>query len=321
VRSTYRVLAPDDPTAALGAPIGEEQALTEAFEETLKKTNATRAAFLDVDRAPTETVLTRFCGDVAKVTFQLRLNGDRIDEELLKAHDSSLRASIDTIIGGGLTDEAWQHATLGVSSAGGLGMRDAQSVARSAFFASRIASRPHVLTLAKHLADSGIGASTTVMDHFDRRTDSALTGIVSGLDATAGLKLLDKLDQVAEDVMENWKTLFTVDLDAPASRTPNHQPCRPGAGVGLLPNDEAGDDARPDAPSITTPLKIQRLIYAAVDERKVAGLRNSMHERLDVAGLRRIDDLSLKKCDHTWLWALSLHKGPVRGRQMFMLTR
>jgi hypothetical protein len=196
----------------------------------LKETNATRTALLDIDHAPTETVLTRFCGDVAKVTFQLRLNGDRIDEEQLERHDSSLRSSIDTIIGGGLTDEAWQHATLGVSSAGGLGMRDAQSVARSAFVASRIASRPHVLTLAKHLADSGIGASTIVMDHFDRRTDNALTDVVAGLDATAGLKLLDELDQVAEDVVEKGKTLFTVDADAPTSRTPTHQPRRPGAG-------------------------------------------------------------------------------------------
>ena len=40
-------------------------------------TNEFWLALLDANHAPTETVLTRFCGNVAKV------NGDRIDEEQL----------------------------------------------------------------------------------------------------------------------------------------------------------------------------------------------------------------------------------------------
>ena len=48
-----------------------------------------------------------------------------------------------------------------------------------------------------------------------------------------------------------------------------------------------------------------------VDARRVALVRQGMSDRADIAGLNRMDDLQDKGQDHTWMWALSKHRGPV----------
>ena len=43
-----------------------------------------------------------------------------------------------------------------------------------------------------------------------------------------------------------------------------------------------------------------------------------MRGRLDVTGLRRLQDLAHAESDHTWLWALSRHKGPVLDADIYV---
>ena len=86
--------------------------------DVLQKIYQKRCTLLKINHAATELVLTRLCADVGTLVYHLRLNGDRIPEQLLSEHDSSLRASLNAIVGGGLTDEAWEQATLGVGRAG-----------------------------------------------------------------------------------------------------------------------------------------------------------------------------------------------------------
>ena len=299
------------PTAALGAPIGGVEAVAAAVDDTLSKTLQVRTALLDIDHAPTETVLTRFCGDVSKLTYHLRLNGDRIATEQLDRHDQSMRASLDAIVGGGLTDEAWQVATLSVKDCGGLGMREARTLAGSAFVASRIAARPHVRTLASHLVEAGIGNIDVVMSHYDKRTEAALVEIVNRLDREAGLTLANELEQAAERAQECWETLFEQGDGETASDASDRRPRRPGAGVGLLPNDEDEDEEHPDNSRSISAIKLQKLIYKHVDRRKVGEITQGMTDRLDAGALRRMADLAHPECDHSWLWALNKHRGPA----------
>ena len=71
-------------TLALGAPFGGPAALNEQVAAVLKKARDTRLALLEVGHSATELVLTRLCADVSKLSYQLRLNGDRVQEGRLQ---------------------------------------------------------------------------------------------------------------------------------------------------------------------------------------------------------------------------------------------
>eukprot|EP00973_Karenia_brevis_P058777 8185123-Karenia_brevis.AAC.1 len=73
--------------------------------------------------------------------YQMRLNGDRFNEIILERFDSDMRISVESTLGGELSDTSWWQATTGVKH-GGLGLRTAKSTVLAAFVASRIASRP-----------------------------------------------------------------------------------------------------------------------------------------------------------------------------------
>ena len=104
------------------------------------------------------------CADVGTLVYHLRLNRDRISSTLFAKHDFALRASLDSILGGGVTSEAWELATLGVT-ASGLGLKEADAIALPAFVASRLASRPHVQALAAHMEEAETGTVKQIMEN------------------------------------------------------------------------------------------------------------------------------------------------------------
>ena len=284
-------------------------AVTSNMSATLRNTDTARMTLLEVGHAPTEMVLTRLCGDVAKVTYNLRLNGDIVTDSQLGAHDQSLRRSLEAILGGEVTDAAWTQATVGVRQ-GGLGLREARGIALSAFLASRIASRPHVQELAQHMQDVGLAPVAVVMRAFDQRTDDALTQLVGELDSEIGTALVDQLTDLASTAQLQWDALFDESASQPSEASARRLR-RPGAAAGLVPNDEDGDDEHPDAGTPTTAMHIQKVIYAAVDSRRSAELLQALREEGDVSSLRRLEELNHAETDHSWLWALSKHRGPV----------
>ena len=108
--------------------------------ESVRACDEMRSAIVSVDHARTETVLTRQCADVSKLTYHMRINGD---DDLLASFDGQLRASVGASLCGDLQDHSWWQATTGVAC-GGLGLRTAHGVALPAFVASRIMCRPLV---------------------------------------------------------------------------------------------------------------------------------------------------------------------------------
>ena len=75
-----------------------EQRLDATIGKILKKICDKRFAIASVGHAATEMVLTRLCADVGTLVYQLRLNGDQIDSDLLARHDHALRASLDSVL-------------------------------------------------------------------------------------------------------------------------------------------------------------------------------------------------------------------------------
>ena len=281
--------------------------------EATRKADATRLALLEVGHAPTELVLTRLCADVSKILYQLRLNGDRVGKDLLHAHDSSLRASLDAILGGGLTDEAWEQATMGVDMSG-IGFREAKLSAPIAFVASRIAARPMVKTLAQHVASVGLATVDVQMRLFDERTDAAMEMITGGIDRDTANELLRVAVDKSDAVAAMWDGLFVDEpggeaMEASAALAGPPRPRRPGDSHHLLPDDADGDDEHPDANALPTALAIQKALFRITDARRNALIRHSMLRRGDLPGVRRLDELQHAECDHTWMWTLSRHKG------------
>ena len=115
-----------------------------------------------------------------------------------------LRASVANSLAGDLPDHSWWQATTGVT-VGGLGLRTAVTVALPAFVASRILSRPLVVTMVDHLC-AAIGASRqTIMAEYDARTDEALSRLASTLPTATALDLLAKLDEAYAESHLSWQ--------------------------------------------------------------------------------------------------------------------
>ena len=100
----------------------------------------------------------------------MRLNGDRLSDDILEKFDSHMRISVETTLGGELSDMSWWQANMGVKG-GGLGLRTARSTSLAAFVASRISSRPLVETMVNHYVAATGADADAIMLSYDTRTD------------------------------------------------------------------------------------------------------------------------------------------------------
>ena len=214
VRDTVVVLSPDAGTTALGSAFGTREQINARAWESVRACDELRSAINGVDHAPTELVLTRQCADVSKLMYHMRINGDILDHDLLGSFDGQLRASVSNSLSGDLPDHSWWQATTGVT-VGGLGLRTAVTVALPAFVASRILSRPLVVTMVH-----------TIMAEYDARTDEALSCLASTLPTATALDLLAKLDEASAESHLSWQNVLSGsepamrDQPSPALATP-----------------------------------------------------------------------------------------------------
>lgn len=65
----------------------------------------------------------------------------------------------------------------------------------------------------------------------------------------------------------------------------------------------------PDNNGVGSAFRLQRCIMEFVDSQHLNGLRELAFESGDDSSLRRLDELSHKDVDHTWLWRQSSHRG------------
>ena len=242
--------------------------------------------------------------------YHMRINGDRLDPGVLSAFDGGLRVAVESTLGGELPDLSWWQATCGVKFAG-LGLRTAESTALAAFVASRIGSRPLVRTMVEHYA-AATGAS--VMLAYDQRTDDALVALVSSLPPEAGIELLDELDAEAREAALAWRAIVEgeqepVDLSGRASSTR----ARPGSSI--TPRDGEGDSEHPAGAARQ---RTQHLITSYTDKCLREGLAQQYTAAGNRAAINRLEELQDPGIDHTWLWHVSKHHGPVLAEDEFV---
>ncbi len=309
VRMSVEVIDSDGPNKALGAPFGGLDHLHAVVKDAVDKTANSRAAIVNIDHAATELVLTRQCADVAKLTYHMRINGDRISPSLLAAFDGDLRVAIETILGGDLPDHSWWQAALGVCK-GGLGLRQAQQVALAAFVASRVSSRPQVQDMAKDMELAKLASASTIVQAYDRRTEDALVSLVATLPPEAGQELIDKLIHAADVARDVYDGLFE-GVDAAVSEELSPRAGRRSMGARLLPANGEGDGEHPDAAGQGRTHRIQNLIMRYVDDCSHGTLQGTLVSSGDGPSMRRIRELSDKDVDHTWLWRLNRQHGPI----------
>ena len=249
--------------------------------------------------------------------YHMRLNGDRLGDNALSIFDRGQRAAAENTLGGELPDMSWWQATTGVKFAG-LGLRTAHSTALAAFVASRISSRPLVCTMVGHYCNAMGASPGQIFSAYDRRTEDALVALVSELPPNAGADLLDKLDTAADEACRAWRAILEGDeeprdLSGRAVDAPRRRP-----GTTITPDDGDGGAEHPSAPNHGRCQRNQHEITSAIDECVREGLRQEYANGQNYTALRRLDELSDKNIDHSWLWHLSKHHGPILSSEEFI---
>ena len=285
---TVVVLSPDAGTTALGSAFGTREQINARAWESVRACDELRSAINGVDHAPT---------DVSKLVYHMRINGDILDHDLLASFDGQLRASVSNSLSGDLPDHSWWQATPGVT-VGGLGLRTAVTVALPAFVASRILSRPLVVTMVAATRVS----RQKVMAEYDARTDEALSRLASTLPTATALDLLAKLDEAYAESHLSWQNVLSG--SEPAMRD---QPSpAPRHARGITPDDGDGDDEHPHTRKRT---KIQGVTTAYIDSGVREGLLQMHESEGSWAARMRLAQLGDSSVDHTWLWRLNPRHG------------
>ena len=124
----------------------------EVFRSRLVKVRASLGALRDMGDSQLETSLLRSCLALPKVSFILRTCPPSHICHTTVDFDSAIRESLESIVGGPLSDWSWLKASL-PSSRGGLNLRSASLHAPAAFLASSSGSQPLVEQILGHSPD------------------------------------------------------------------------------------------------------------------------------------------------------------------------
>ena len=307
VRRTCMVLDNNSPGHTLGATIGSADAITTSTRETVAKTRALYESLSTLDHPATELVLTRRCGDVAKLTYTLRCSGDRVAEAVLEEFDGGLRAALESTLGGALRDTSWWQATTSVR-AGGLGLRESTAVSLPAFLASRITARPLAVDMAQHAADAGLLSVALFIQEYDERTRAAYERLRTHLPDGVHEELRLLVEDGVSAAAERWNRLKE-GRSAADGRLTTSPGRRPGTGLVL----DAGEED-PEHPTLVrgrTGPGLQAELTALVDKCIIEGLAQELQAAEQFPDERRLREIADPACNHEWLWALSPHHGPT----------
>ena len=133
----------------LGCPIGPPDFCEEIFQARLTKVRTSLGALRDLGDSQAEITLLRSCLALPKVSFVLRACPPSHIQQSSCDFDQAIRDTLESIVGGPLSDWSWLKASL-PSSHGGLNLRSASLHAPAAFLASSTASKHLVERILGH---------------------------------------------------------------------------------------------------------------------------------------------------------------------------
>ena len=155
VADTCVICSDDAACVVLGGTAGQLGDITAAFDRKVAETSRLHEALHDVPDPATQLVLRGSCANVSKVTYLLRLFGDRLDNESLQSMSDAQRQGLAHTLQGDVGDLGWEQATIRVKQ-GGLGLHKAPDIALLAFVSSRTAARGGVAHLFQRLHQTGL---------------------------------------------------------------------------------------------------------------------------------------------------------------------
>ena len=141
VRDTCVIRDADSPTKLLGGALGDPEQQGAVFAKATTKTSQLHDAITGIPDPATQMALRLACAGVGKISFLLRLSGDKLQAGDLAEVDKLQRLGVAHTLEGDVGDGAWQQALVALAQ-GGLGIGDAAQLALQAFVSSRIAARP-----------------------------------------------------------------------------------------------------------------------------------------------------------------------------------
>ena len=119
----------------LGAPIGSTSFESVVLDDRIEKSEQLMQRLSILDDPYSEYVLLRNCLALPKMSYAIRTVNPVHHEASMERFDSSVRESLERILGGPISDAKWKQASLPVSQ-GGLGLRSALSHSAAAFISS-----------------------------------------------------------------------------------------------------------------------------------------------------------------------------------------
>ena len=124
----------------LGYPIGPPDYCEEVFRARVEKLKASLMALQDMDDSQLEVTLLRSCLALPKVAFILRACPPSHILHAATEFDTTIRQTLEAIVGGPVSDWSWLKASL-PSNWGGLNLRSASRHAPAAYLASSTCSQ------------------------------------------------------------------------------------------------------------------------------------------------------------------------------------
>ena len=284
--------------APAGGAVGQEDGAS--LQGAMQQTENKRSVIASLDCPAAELTLLRRCADVSSLNYWLRCHGDRVKVETLEKHDRSLRASLETTLGGEIPDTAWWQATTGVAS-GGLGMRAAAESALPAFIGSRAACRPMVGSLLEHIERAGIGRKDQLLQAYDKRTEAAWREFTRRLPPDAAGEALGILQSCYADAQEVWTKTLAGGADEDDSTSEGHQRLGGTRGGGIVADVGVEDPEHPQGRK--TGPKGQRQLQRLLDACAANGLRQHFNRAGSGVDRARLEDLERLDTDHSWMWS------------------
>ncbi len=316
VHATCRVLAPNAPVKALGATMGATEAVQSDAMRVCEEVARKHQVISSLGCSAAALVLTRRRADVGNVNYWLRCYGDILSEAPANRFDADLRAALEESLGGTLPDTAWWQAGIAVRQ-GGLGLRSARDVALPAFIGSRVASRPIVAHMFRHLENAGLAIAQQLLGLYDVR----LSGAVAAFKQSLPDLVHADVDQYVQDgaglAARRFSRLIQgrrVAADHADEIEDGQRSLRQIGSVapGFVQDAGAQDDEHPDfSGGPRGPPVQQRNPCELVGRCTAAGLKEHFAGADVTLDVDRLKDLAHKGNSHGWLWALSPHQGPM----------
>ena len=303
IRRTCKVGRPNVPVEVLGA---ELHRLREQFSDITDRVGAIHDAISSLDHVSTELVLTRFCADVCKVTYLLRVAGPSMDDDLLDKYDKQGRSSMERILGGPLHDAAWEQGAAGVRE-GGLGLRRAKDLALPAFVASRIETRPLVELLAHELIAAGM-IPGEFLSLYEQQTSSTFDRFVARLSEEGRSRAAQGMSEALSAARDRLKEM--------QGHTRIERPDGDITSANALVFPAGAED--PEYGSLENQ-GLQHIFASILDDERMDSLSEHLLATEQWESARRIHELRDPSVSHGWLWALNPAHGALIKNSLFLI--